>query len=105
AAGGRLEYRIRWSGVWLRWVTRITRWEPDREFEDVQEVGPYAAWIHTHRFRPDGGGTVMEDRVDYALPFGFAGRLAPRLRGRRQLEEIFDYRREAIARLFPGSNA
>ena len=34
-AGSRLEYRIRWSMVRLRWVTRITRWVPDSEFEDV----------------------------------------------------------------------
>jgi len=105
AAGSRIEYRIRWSGLTLSWVTRITRWEPDREFEDVQEKGPYATWIHTHRFRPDGTGAVMDDRVDYALPFGFVGRIAHRLRVRRQLEEIFDFRRQAITRLFPGSSS
>lgn len=104
-AGSRIEYRIRWTGLRLRWVTRITRWEPDREFEDVQEAGPYAVWIHSHRFRPDGRGVVMDDHVDYALPFGFVGRLAHRLRVRRQLEDIFEYRRAAIARLFPTAGA
>ncbi|HYX22444.1 MAG TPA: CDP-paratose 2-epimerase, partial [Thermoanaerobaculia bacterium] len=41
AAGSRLEYRIRWILWSLRWVTRITRWDPPFEFEDVQEKGPY----------------------------------------------------------------
>jgi ligand-binding SRPBCC domain-containing protein len=103
--GSRIEYRIRWSLVTIRWVTRITRWRPTVEFEDVQERGPYAAWTHRHRFRLDAAGVVMEDRVDYALPFGPLGRLVHRLRVRGQLERIFDYRREQIARIFPGGGA
>ena len=42
----------------------------------------------------------MEDHVEYALPFGLLGRLVHRLRVRRQLEEIFDYRRRAIEEIF-----
>ena len=103
--GSRIEYRIRWSLVTLRWVTRITRWNPYVDFEDVQERGPYAAWRHVHRFHPDGAGVVMEDRVEYALPFGPFGRLVHRLRVRGQLERIFDYRREQIDRIFPGGAA
>jgi ligand-binding SRPBCC domain-containing protein len=103
--GSRIEYRIRWSLLTLRWVTRITRWSPNVEFVDVQERGPYAAWTHRHSFRPDGAGVVMEDRVDYALPFGPLGRLVHRLRVRRQLERIFDYRSEQIVRIFPGGEA
>jgi ligand-binding SRPBCC domain-containing protein len=101
STGSRLEYRIRWMGWSLRWVTRITRWDPPHEFQDVQEKGPYAHWVHTHRFRQTEGGVVIEDRVDYALPLGLLGRLVHVVRVRRQLEGIFDYRRESIAGLFP----
>jgi uncharacterized protein YbjT (DUF2867 family)/ligand-binding SRPBCC domain-containing protein len=100
-AGSRLEYRIRWTFLRLRWVTRITRWAPDSEFEDVQEDGPYRVWIHTHRFEPTARGVVMRDRVEYRLPFGPLGRLAHRLLVRRQLEAIFDFRRRAIEEIFP----
>jgi ligand-binding SRPBCC domain-containing protein len=100
-AGARIEYRIRWTLMSLRWVTRITRWEPPFAFADVQEKGPYACWVHTHRFGESGAGTVMEDHVEYELPFGPVGRLVHRLRVRRQLEAIFDYRRAAIAAIFP----
>lgn len=102
AVGSRIEYRIRWGLVRLGWVTRITHWDPPVEFADLQEKGPYAAWIHTHRFRAEGSGVIMEDHVEYALPFGPLGRLVHALRVRRQLEAIFDYRRETIAALFPG---
>ncbi len=100
AEGSRIEYRIRWTVFRLRWVTRITRWRPPAEFEDVQEMGPYRTWIHTHRFTRRGAAVRMEDHVEYALPFGVLGRLVHRLRVRRQLEEIFAYRTRAIEQIF-----
>jgi hypothetical protein len=99
--GRRVEYRIRWTVLRLRWVARITRWRPTTEFQDRQEEGPYAAWVHTHRFTPSGSGVIMEDRVEYALPFGILGRIVHAARVRRQLEEIFAYRRDAIEAIFP----
>jgi ligand-binding SRPBCC domain-containing protein len=101
AERSRIEYRIRWTVLTLRWVTRITRWRPPAEFEDVQEAGPYAAWTHTHRFVESGGAVAMHDHVEYGLPFGILGRAVHRLLVRRQLEAIFDYREHAIDRIFP----
>jgi len=98
--GSRIEYRIRWMGLRLRWVTRITRWRAGVEFQDVQEKGPYSAWIHTHRFSQQGSSVFLEDRVDYALPFGVLGRMAHAFAVRRQLENIFAYRRKAIEAIF-----
>lgn len=100
--GTRIEYRIRWLFLRLAWLTRITRWNPPIEFEDVQERGPYRRWIHMHRFEPDGDRVVMHDRVEYELPLGPIGRFVHRLLVRRQLETIFDYRRRAIEEIFPG---
>jgi ligand-binding SRPBCC domain-containing protein len=100
-AGSRITYRIRWGPFTLHWVTRITRWSPPQEFEDVQESGPYAAWTHTHRFAQIGAEVEMRDHVAYALPFGILGRLVHGLRVRRQLQEIFDYRTRAIDAIFP----
>jgi ligand-binding SRPBCC domain-containing protein len=100
-AGSRLEYRIRRLIFRLPWVTRITRWIPESEFEDVQERGPYRTWIHTHTFEEDANGVRVRDRVEYSLPFGPVGRLAHRLLVRRQLEHIFDFRRRAIEGIFP----
>jgi ligand-binding SRPBCC domain-containing protein len=57
--------------------------------------------IHKHRFEPVAGGVVMRDRVEYELPFGALGRPAHRILVRRQLEEIFDFRRRAIEEIFP----
>jgi hypothetical protein len=99
-AGARIEYRIRWLVFTLRWVTRIAEWTPPAGFRDVQERGPYKIWIHTHTFSALDGAVLMQDRVDYELPFGILGRAAHVLVVRRQLAAIFEYRREATERIF-----
>lgn len=95
-AGALIDYRIRVWGAPLRWRTIISRWEPPWEFTDEQLRGPYAQWIHRHRFTdtPDGG-TLMEDEVRFKLPFGRLGALAMPLI-RWQLRRIFEFRRDAI---------
>jgi ligand-binding SRPBCC domain-containing protein len=97
AAGALIEYRLRLHGVPLRWRTTIAVWDPPRRFVDVQLSGPYRMWHHTHYFsRAPDGGTVMRDTVRYALPFGPLGALAHRLLVQRDLDRIFDFRRDAV---------
>jgi ligand-binding SRPBCC domain-containing protein len=94
-----IEYRLRLHRVPVRWRTRITVWEPPHRFVDTQISGPYSLWEHTHTFEEDGPeATIIEDRVRYAIPFGPLGRLADRLLVQRDLRQIFDYRRDAVAR-------
>jgi ligand-binding SRPBCC domain-containing protein len=97
-AGTLLDYKLRLHGVPVRWRTRIETWEPPVGFVDTQVRGPYSLWEHTHVFERDGdGATVIHDRVRYALPLGPLGAIAHRLFVRRDLERIFDYRRDAVA--------
>ncbi len=98
--GALIEYRLKLHGLPIRWRTRITAWEPPRRFVDEQVRGPYALWHHTHEFeRAPGGGTVMRDRVRYRIGLGALGELARRALVERDLERIFDYRRDSIAAL------
>jgi ligand-binding SRPBCC domain-containing protein len=96
--GTLIEYRVRLHGIPLRWLTRIVEWEPGRRFVDVQVRGPYRLWHHTHSFEPDGEGTLMRDLVRYALPLGPLGELLHRALVRRDLDRIFDFRQEQVAR-------
>jgi ligand-binding SRPBCC domain-containing protein len=92
----RIEYRLRLHGLPIRWLTRIEAWEPPVRFADVQIRGPYRLWHHTHTFEPDDAGTLMRDTVRYALPLGPLGELARRAFVARDLERIFDFRRDAV---------
>jgi ligand-binding SRPBCC domain-containing protein len=96
-AGTLIEYRLRLHRLPLRWLTRIEIWEPGRRFVDVQVRGPYRMWHHTHQFATHPQGTVMRDVVRYSLPFRRLGRAVGSTVVRRDLERIFDYRRDAVA--------
>ena len=101
-SGQRITYTVRpLLGIPLRWVTLITKAEPPYRFIDTQERGPYALWRHTHTFSSTATGTRMNDRVEYAMPFGFLGELAHRSFVRKQLEDIFNYREKVLHELFP----
>jgi hypothetical protein len=98
SAGTRLDYRLKLHRVPVRWQTLIEVWEPPHRFVDTQATGPYSLWEHTHLFEPDDeGGTLIHDRVRYAIPFGPLGTLAHALFVRRDLRRIFDYRAAAVA--------
>jgi hypothetical protein len=96
APGALLDYRLRLHGLPLRWLTRIEAWEPPLRFADVQVRGPYRLWHHTHSFEPDGDGTLVRDRVRYALPLGPLGELAHAALVRRDLDRIFAFRHAAV---------
>jgi ligand-binding SRPBCC domain-containing protein len=98
--GTLLDYRLKLHRVPVKWRTRIESWEPPDRFLDAQLNGPYALWEHTHTFEPDGPtATFIGDRIRYSIPLGPLGELARVLIVRRDLERIFDFRRDAVAEL------
>jgi len=100
-AGALFDYIVTTHGVPMRWTTLITNYDPPFSFVDVQLKGPYAYWHHTHRFEDLGAqGTRLIDEVRYMLPFGPLGELVHALLVKRDLENIFAFRREFIAKKF-----
>ena len=99
--GARIDYRIRYHGIPMRWVTEIEVWDPPHRFVDTQVRGPYKLWHHTHTFEETKDGTRIGDVVRYAMPFGPLGRVVNFLQTQREVESIFDYRNRQIAKRFP----
>ena len=100
-----IDYRLSLLGVPFGWRTLIEAYQPCHRFVDLQLRGPYRLWRHTHSFEDAAGGTLMRDRVEYQLPLGPLGALAHAALVRRQLRQIFDHRRRAIAAIFPPPGA
>ncbi|MFB6302132.1 MAG: SRPBCC family protein [Haloferacaceae archaeon] len=92
------------AGPRQRWVSHVTereRREGRAWFVDRMEGGPFRSWEHTHLFFADGDGTVVEDRVEYELPFGDVGRaLAPF--ARVGFEPMFRYRHRRTREILEG---
>ena len=97
--GALIDYRLSLHGVPCRWHTRIDLWVPGRRFVDRQVSGPFSRWEHTHTFEARPGGTLIRDLVVYRMPLGPLGGIARRVLIGRDLERIFDFRRDAIERL------
>jgi hypothetical protein len=98
--GTTIEYRLRWRGVPLFWRTQIAVWEPPVRFVDQQTKGPYRQWIHEHTFKARDGGTLMRDRVDYAIPGWIVEPILDWLIVGRDVRLIFEYRSKKMTELF-----
>lgn len=92
-------------GIPLKWKTVITQVNKPFQFADMQAKGPYKKWVHVHTFIEKENGTLVKDEVTYALPFNIFGRFAHFLFVRKKLEQIFEFRKETLERLFPGETA
>jgi len=97
--GTLIDYEIQLWRIPMKWRTEISAWNPPVEFSDVQLRGPYAEWVHRHRFiELSRGMTLVEDEVRFRLPLGWLGATAGVL-VRHQLRRIFEFRRGVISRL------
>jgi ligand-binding SRPBCC domain-containing protein len=89
-----------------KWVARITDFDWNHYFADVQEQGPFKSWHHRHEFRAETRGeihgTIVRDVIDYEVGFGFLGAIANALFVRRQMERTFAERQKTLARLLGG---
>ncbi|MEN9722052.1 MAG: hypothetical protein RJB38_38 [Pseudomonadota bacterium] len=99
-AGSLIDYRLRIHGVPVRWRTLIESWDPPRSFVDTQLKGPYSKWHHTHTFEPLASGVLIEDRVRYRVPLAALGRVVAGAWVRRDVQQIFDYRKKVIREIF-----
>jgi len=93
AVGVRVDSRLIWRRIPLRWQSLITVWEPPHLFTYRQTLGPYRDFEHEHRFAEDATGTAVLDRIRYRPP---GGRLAARFFVGPDLQRLFAFREQAV---------
>ncbi len=94
--GGQVMLRLHAGPVPYAWHARHIENVPGVMFRDIQERGPFASWIHTHRFSDTPEGALLEDEIEFALP-GQA--LLPSFAGHqveKTLERVFRYRHATL---------
>ena len=98
--GSLIDFTIRLFGIPIHWRTLISDYEPPFRFVDQQIKGPYTFWHHTHTFKLVEGGVEIIDEVKYSLPLGWLGTLAHAIWVRKDLEKIFEHRKNVIQNYF-----
>ncbi|ADO70119.1 TIGR01777 family oxidoreductase [Stigmatella aurantiaca] len=95
--GAKAVMRMRLGPVPRKWVARHTQYVEGSLFQDEQESGPFARWVHTHRMVPESpSSSSMEDVVEYTLPLGLLGQGVGGGFARRTLERMFSYRHSVL---------
>jgi len=86
-----------------QWTARITEFEWDHHFADVQQKGPFKQWHHRHEFLPETRqgvrGTLVRDLIEYEVGFGPLGALANLLFVARQMRRTFAARQKILPKL------
>lgn len=88
------------AGLKMKWVTEITHVTEGSYFVDEQRFGPYALWHHKHFLEIIPEGVIMEDIIDYKLPFGVLGQWVHNIIVAKKLQEIFGYRERVLVEKF-----
>jgi ligand-binding SRPBCC domain-containing protein len=98
----REEFRLRVSqfGLPLEWIGFWDEAVPCSRLVDGARKSPFRHWRHHHLFAEAPGGTLMTDRVEYALPFGLVGRLLDATVMRVVFTPMFAARHRATAKFF-----
>ena len=85
------------------WIARITEFEWNHHFADVQQKGPFKSFHHRHEFlaetRSGVAGTIIRDVINYEVGYGVLGALAQKLFVERQLRQTFAYRQRTSAQM------
>lgn len=77
--GDKITWEARHFGVRQQLSVEITKMEPPFFFEDQMTKGAFKSMRHEHHFKENGGITIMTDKFEYEVPFGWLGRLFDKL--------------------------
>jgi ligand-binding SRPBCC domain-containing protein len=81
----------------ILWDAEIVDFEWNSTFTDEQRPrGPFRYWLHRHTVREQVknsiAGSLIEDELEYQLPYGFLGDIADRWFVAKQIGRIFALR-------------
>ena len=89
-----MKLRVTQYGVFTStWVVKIDEYDPPMHLTDLVISGPLPYFRHSRSFhQPSDGCTELTDKLEYALPFGFIGKIANKISVQRMMEQMFEHR-------------
>jgi ligand-binding SRPBCC domain-containing protein len=98
--GDEFTTKMRKNGLPVTWRSRVTHFEQDISFTDIQLGGPFRRWDHTHTVKSVSQGTEVRDEILIEMPLGVLGQFAMWLFVRADLQRTFDHRRAQFLAAF-----
>jgi ligand-binding SRPBCC domain-containing protein len=96
-----IQYKIKpMLNIPVSWCTEITHIDDLKYFVDEQRQGPYKMWHHEHHFSAHEKGVLMKDILHYDIGLGILGNIAGALFVHKKVQDIFDFRYEALDKYF-----
>lgn len=70
-----ITWRATHLGIRQKLTVRITQFDRPHYFEDIMLKGAFKSMKHQHYFEEKNGITIMKDKLEYSVPFGFIGKI------------------------------
>ena len=70
-----ITWRATHLGIRQNLTVRITQFDRPHYFEDIMLKGAFKSMKHQHYFEEKNGITIMKDKLEYSVPFGFIGKI------------------------------
>jgi len=71
--GDKITWEAKHFGIRQRLSVEITKFNKPKFFEDEMTKGTFKSMRYEHHFEEINGRTVMTDKFEYQVPFGFVG--------------------------------
>lgn len=98
--GARVTVAIPAGPISIIWKLAHKDYKEGQQFVDYQLSGPFKSWKHTHRFlenTSDPSESILEDSIEYELPFGTLSEIFFGAFIDKQLDRLFRYRHAVTA--------
>lgn len=95
-----IDYSFLKNGIPIRWQSKITEFERNVYFTDLQTKGPFRYWFHKHSLQSVAEGTEITDDLTFEPPLGILGTVAYHAFIRREIQGIFRLRKVRMEELF-----
>lgn len=75
------------------WEVKIKKLDSPYILVDEAIKSPFKSWVHEHRFTQSKDGVILEDYIEFEMPFSFIGNCFAFLI-KKDLNGMFSYRHE-----------
>ena len=94
--GDTITWRATHLGIRQKLTVKITQFDRPFYFEDTMLKGAFRSMRHQHYFEEKNGTTIMKDKLEYRVPFGFIGEIFDRLYLKKYMTTFLITRNEIL---------